>query len=273
MRKLLVAAVLAAVVVAGFAVVATADKGQANTEWTFSFGANKVNKATSSNSLIIPAKVDDQGTADTSDDVYTPPEKSTITFPKNSTVDTGALARCKLTPSDVGRGESCPGKTRLGDGAAVSVVGGTPEGTDGKRRGGTRVNATIEAYNQKGKILFIVQPCGAGTGPTTNRECEPGGSPIVLQGTWSKVTTQPKLVVPTPPGLLDIGVTIVRFQLTTDKHVKKKTVNVNGERRTLRVSFATTPDGCKSKWTSSAKENYVDGTSQTIKDTQNCTKP
>ena len=61
------------------------------------------------------------------------------------------------------------------------------------------MNATIEAYNQKGKILFVVQPCQPGTGPTTGNPCTPAGSPIVLQGTWSKVTKQPKLVVPTPP--------------------------------------------------------------------------
>ncbi len=272
MRKLFVAAIAAALVISGFAVMAIADNGEAGTSWTFSLKPNKVGKAASSSSLIVPAKVDDQGTADTSDDVYTPPEKSTINFPKDSVIDTAALKRCKLTPSDVGRGEDCPRNTRLGDGEAVSIVGGTPVG-NGQRQGGSRVNATIEAYNQKNKILFIVQPCGSGTGPTTNQECQPAGSPIVLQGTWSKVNTKPKLVVPTPQGLIDIGVTIIRFKLETDKHTKKKTVTVNGERRTLRVSFATTPEDCNGTWKSSAQEEYTDGSSQTIKDSQSCVRP
>jgi hypothetical protein len=218
--------------------------------------------------LILPSKIDDQGTADRSDDVYTATERTTIVFPKTSSVDTAALARCKLTPSDVGRGEECPGKTRLGDGEAISVVGGTPIG-NGQRRGGTDVNATIEAFNQKGKILFIVQPCGSGTGPTTGRDCEPAGSPIVLQGTWSNVTTKPKLVVPTPPGLLAIGVVIVRFELTTDKHTKTK--RVRGKRVIL--SFATTPNKCGGNWKSSAKAEYADGSTQTIPDTDKCRKP
>ena len=279
-RKLLVAAVVAALAVVGFAVMATADEGQDKTEWTFTFNKDAggklqkaVNKPAASDSLIIPAKVNDQGTADESDDVYTPPEKSTIVFPQGSVVDTAALKRCGLSASDVGRGEECPGKTRLGDGAAVSVVGGTPVGSNGQRQGGSKVNATIEAFNQKSGILFVVQPCGSGTGPTTGKDCEPAGSPIVLEGKWSKVNTKPTLVVPTPPGLVAIGVTIVRFQLTTDKHTKTKTVTVNGQRRQVTVSFVTTPEECGGNWKSQAKEEYVDGSSQTIKDSQKCNRP
>lgn len=268
MRKLLIAAVAVAVAVSGFSVLATANEGDAGTSWNFKFKPNKVKKPGSSNSLIEPSKIDDQGTADTSDDVYTPTEKTTIIFTKGSSVDTGALKRCKLTPSDVGRGEECPGKSRLGDGAAVSVVGGADIG-NGQRRGGSQVNATIEAFNQKGKILFIVQPCGTGTGPTTGTDCAPAGPPIVLQGTWKNVAKQPKLIVPTPDSLLAIGVVIVRFQLTTDKHTK--TVKKDGKR--LLRSYVITPKVCKGKWATKAKANYSDGTKQTIKDTQKCKKP
>ena len=98
MRKLFVAAIAAALVIAGFAVMAIADNGEAGTSWTFSLKPNKVGKAASSSSLIVPAKVDDQGTADTSDDVYTPPEKSTINFPKDSVIDTAALQALQAHP-------------------------------------------------------------------------------------------------------------------------------------------------------------------------------
>ena len=269
MRKLLIAALAVAVAAVGFTALAGATAGQSGTSWDFRLKPNKVKRAASSKSVIEPSKVDDQGTADTSDDVYTPTERTTIVFPRGSSVDTSALARCKLTPSDVGRGEECPNRTKLGDGAAVSVVGGTPVGSNGQRQGGSRVNATIEAYNQKGKILFIVQPCGAGTGPTTGQPCQPGGSPIVLQGTWSKVTTRPKLVVPTPPGLLAIGVVITRFELNTDKHTKTR--RVRGKR--VLQSFVFTPATCRGKWKSQASAQYADGTSQTIKDDQNCRRP
>ena len=268
MRKLLIAALAAAVATVGITALAGGATGEPGTSWNFSLKPNKVKKAGSSKSLIEPSKVDDQGTADRSDDVYTPTERTTIIFPRGSSVDTSALARCGLTPSDVGRGEDCPNRTRLGDGAAVSVVGGTPTG-NGQRTGGSDVNATIDAYNQKGKILFVVQPCGSGTGPTTSSPCQPAGSPIVLQGTWSKVTTKPTLVVPTPPGLLAIGVVIVRFELNTDKHTK--TVRRRGKR--VLKSFVFTPDTCGGTWKSQAKAQYADGSSQTIKDDQNCTRP
>jgi len=270
----LVAVVVAAVAVAGFSVLATANEGEQNTSWEFTLKPAKVKKPAKSQSLIFPSKRDDQGTEDGSDDVFTPTEKTTIIFPKGSSVDTRALARCKLTPSDVGRGEKCPAKSKLNDpkkeSSAVSVVGGTIEpGGNGQRRGGSRVNATIEAFNQKGKILFVIQPCGTGTGPTTDTECAPAGDPIVLQGEWSKVTSQPTLVVPTPPNLLAVGVIIERFELATKKATK--TVEVKGK-EVLR-SFALTPEECNGKWKSQAKAEYSDGTTQTIKDTQKCTQP
>ena len=265
MRKLFVAAIAAAVVVAGFSVVATAGTGDAGTSWDFSFKPNRVNKPASSSSLIKPSKVDDQGTADRSDDVYTPTSKTTIIFTKGSSVDTGALARCSNSDA---QSASCPDKTKLGDGEAVSVVGGTATG-NGQVQGGNDVNATIEAFNQKGKILFVVQPCQTGTGPTTGTDCAPAGSPILLQGTWSKVLTKPTLTVPTPPGLLALNIVITRFKLDTDKHTRKVTVQ---GKEVLR-SYVFTPEECGGKWASQAKANYTDGTSQTIKDTQKCRKP
>ena len=269
MRKFLVAAVAAAVAVAGFAVISQAGTGAGNTSWDFTLKPNKVKKAASSHSLVFPSKVDDQGTADESDDVWTPASKNTITFPDGSAVDTGAMPRCKFTASEVGGGEECPGKTRLGDGAAVVVVGGQPVGSGGQRQGGTKLNATIDAFNKKSTILMIVQPCGPGTGPTSGQDCEPAGDPTVLEGKWSKVATQPKLAVPTPPSLLAIGVVVERFELSIDKHTK--TVKQKGKE--VLKSFTFSPRTCGGTWASSAKAQYADGTTQTIKDTQSCVKP
>lgn len=267
MRKVLIAAVVAVAAVSGLALNASADKGQQDTEWTFTFSKNRVNTAVGSNSLILPAKRDDKGTADESDDTYSPPKTSTILFPKGSSVDTGAMPQCKLTASEAGRGEQCPKNTNLGDGEAVSLIGATPAG------GGTRLNSTIDAFNKKSTILFIIQPCETNTGPTTDKECAPAGSTIVLEGTWSNTAKQPKLVVPTPQGLIDIGVTILRFRLTTDLHTKKTTKTVNGKKVTVIRSFAFTPKTCTGKWVSSATEVYTDGSKQTIKDSQKCRKP
>jgi len=268
-RKLLLAALAAAVAVAGFAVISQAGTGEGNTSWDFSIKPNKVKKAAASDSLVRPSKVDDQGTADTDDDVWTPASKNTISFPKGSSIDTGAMPRCKLTASEVGGGQQCPNKTRLGDGEAVVVVGGTPIGSGGKRQGGSKLNATIEAFNQKSTILMIVQPCGPNTGPGSGQDCQPAGDPTVLQGTWSKVATHPKLAVPTPQSLLAVGIVVETFHLVTDKHTK--TVKQKGK-EVLR-SFLFSPEECGGKWKSQDKANYVDGTSQTIKDSQKCKKP
>ena len=269
MRKFLVAALAAAVAVAGFAVISQAGTGEGNTSWDFTLKPNKVKKAASSHSLVFPSKVDDQGTDDPDDDIWTPASKNTISFPKQTSVDTSAMPRCKLTASDVGAGEQCPGKTRLGDGAAVVVVGGQPVGSSGQRQGGTKLNATIDAFNKKTTILMIVQPCAPGTGPTSGQDCQPAGDPTTLEGTWSKVTTQPKLAVPTPQSLLAIGVVVERFELTTEKHTK--TVKQNGKE--VLKSFVFTPEECGGKWKSQDKAAYVDGTSQVIKDSQKCKKP
>ena len=268
MRKLFAAAVAAAVAVVGFSVIANAGQGDAGTSWDFKFKPNKVDKAAASHSEIKPAKVDDQGTADKSDDVYTSTETTTIIFTRGSSVDTGAMPRCKLSASDVARGVKCPNKTKLGNGEAEVVVGGDDVG-QGKRRGGTQLGALVEAFNQKNKILFKVQACGTNTGPGSSADCEPAGPPNVLEGKWSKVATRPKLRVPTPPSLLAIGTVITRFELDTDKHTR--TVKVKGK-QVLR-SYVFTPEDCGGKWKTAAIAEYTDGTSQTIKDSQKCKKP
>jgi hypothetical protein len=177
-------------------------------------------------------------------------------FAQGSNIDTGAKARCKESPSDVQSGrEKCPGKTKIGSGLANSLLGQPDAGA------GTEVVAPIEAFNLKNGILFIVKPCSPGTGPGKPDPCTPiPGGTIALVGDWSKVNTKPTLTVPTPPALLQGGVTITRFQLKTNLIDTKKGV------------YATTPDTCpkSGKWTTLAKETYQDGSKQTIKDTQNC---
>ena len=268
MRKFLIAAVSAAVAIAGLAALATADEGRNGTSWTFSFGSKSPGKATGSNSIIEPAEVDDKGTADESDDRLKPPSKSVIRFPKGSSIDTGALAACKASPSDVQRGtKKCPAKTKIGSGRADSVIGQSEESK------GTDIVAPIEAFNRKGGILFVVRPCSPGTGPTKGAPCDPiPGGTVVLEGKWTKVNTRPTLTVPTPPSLLQGGVIIKRFQLKTSKKTKKTTVRVDGRTRTVVRSYATTPGTCKGTWKSSATETYTDGTKQTIPDSMPCNR-
>lgn len=255
MRKFLIMAVAAVVAVAGFAVYASADNGEAGTKWEFSVKPNKVNKAASSHSLGFPAKeVDGKHIA---------PKSQDFVFPKGSQVDTTALAQCKLTPSDVGRGEDCPKNTALGRGSAITLVG------ESDTSEGTELNSEFSAWNQKNKILFIFQPCGEGTGPGTGKDCEPAGSRIVIIGNWSKTKTQPTLRVPTPQNLLDIGITIVKFELFTDNHTK--TVRKKGKK--VLVAYVLTPKTCKGSWETFDRATYVDGSKQSIKDTQKCKKP
>ena len=256
MRKLFVAAIAAALAVSGFAVFAIADEGQGNTSLEFTFSKKGKNKATGSNTVLEPAKQDDKGTADTSDDHYDAPSKSVVVFPAGSNVDTGAKARCKESPSDVQSGrETCPSKTRIGSGLANSLLGQPDAG------GGTEVVAPIEAFNTKNGILFIVKPCSPGTGPgQANPTCTPiPGGTVALVGTWSKVNTRPTLTVPTPAQLQG-RIIITRFQLRTNK------IDTN------KGQYVTTPDTCprSDKWLTLAKETYEDGTKQTIRDTQPC---
>lgn len=266
MRNLLIAVVTAVAVVAGLSVVAGADEGQQGTSWTFSFSDKRKAKPTGSNSIIEPAKHNDNGTPDDrSDDSYAAPAVSTIRFPRGSSIDTGALARCKQSPSDVQRGtKKCPTSTKIGAGLATSLLGQPNAG------GGTEVVAPIEAFNRKKGILFLVKPCQPGTGPTKPAPCTPiPGATIVLEGGWSKVTTQPTLRVPTPDALKG-RVIITRFQLRTTKKTRKTTVTIDGRKRTVIRSYATTPGKCKGRWKSAAIEKYEDGSSQTIPDAMTC---
>jgi hypothetical protein len=265
-RKIFLAAVVAAVAVAGFSVLASADEGQQGTSWTFSFSSKAKASATGSNSIIEPAKRDTKGTEDPSDDHYDAPKVSTIKFPVGSGIDTSVLARCTESPSDVQRGEKkCPANTKIGSGLANSLLGQPDEG------GGAEVVAPIEAFNQKKGILFVVRPCSPGTGPGKGSPCAeiPAGT-VVLVGSWSNVTTQPTLRVPTPAALLQGGVTITRFQLKTNKKTKRTTRTVNGKKRIITRSYATTPGKCKGTWKSFAIEEYEDGSKQTIPDEQTC---
>lgn len=268
MRKLLLAALAVALAVAGFSALALGNAGDAGTSWDLALKPNKVKKAARIDAVIEPSKVDDQGTADESDDVWTPSSKNTLIFTRGSSVDTGALARCKLTATEVGQGANCPEKTRVGDGAAVALTGGDPVGTNGQRRGGNEQNSTVDAFNQKGKLLLVLTVCGSGTGPTTPNPCAPV-TRVVLEGTWSKVATRPTLSVPTPPGLIALGVVVKRLELNTDKHTK--TVKQQGKE--VLKSFVFTPEECGGKWKSQARAQYVDGSSQTIKDSQKCKQP
>ena len=257
MRKLFLAAAAAAIAVAGFAVFAFAGTGQQSTSWEFTFSKHGENKATGSNSIVVPAKKDDKGTpSDTSDDHYSAPSKSVIEFPKGSVVDTGARARCKESPSDVQTGaEKCPANTKLGSGLATALLG-QPDAGAGS---GQEVVSPIEAFNQKKGILFLVKPCSPGTGPGKPSPCTPiPGGTIVLVGSWSKADTQPTLTVPTPAALQG-RVIITRFQLKTNRFKSDKGI------------YVTTPKVCKNgTWKSSAIETYEDGSKQTIKDTQPC---
>jgi len=256
-RKLFVAAIAAAVAVAGFSVFAVAGTGQQQTSWEFTFSKKGPNKPTGSNSDLSPAKVNDQGTPDTADDRFVAPSKSVIKFPAGSNVNDDAKAKCKESPSDVqARRAACPGRTKIGSGVANAVTGQSPTSS------GTELISNIEAFNVKNGILFVVDPCTEGTGP--GRSCQPIPSArVVLVGKWKKVNTRPTLTVVTPPALLTGGVIITRFQLKTNK--------INSR---AKGSYVNTPDVCprSREWTSTATETYQDGTKQTIRDTQVCNR-
>ena len=255
LKALVAAAAIAALL--GVPSPAVATDGPGGTSWTFKFSSARANQPVRTHRLLEPAIRDDKGTADESDDTFAAAKKSVIQFPRGSRVATDVPKLCKATPSEIGSGRAlCGGKTRVGNGAAVSLVGATARG------GGIRLNATIDAYNQTTGSVFVVQPCGVGTGPTTARSCEAAGSVIVLVGKWRGVNRSPRLIVPTPPALLTAGITIVRFELKTKKIVKR---TKKGKR-----SFVTTPRSCRGSWTSSAIESYVSEPKLTIKHRQQC---
>jgi hypothetical protein len=271
-QKLLVAAVAAAIAVAGFAVFAFAGTGVQGSSWEGTAKPNKVNKPASLKAVLEPLKRDTKGTADESDDHVTGTRNQVIKLAKGSAIDTAAKARCKESPSDVQSGRAkCPSKTRIGEGEANTLAGQPDEG------GGTAIAAEITAFNLKKGIMLVVDPCSPGppaTGPGTGKPCDPiPAARIVLVGDWSKTDSQPTLTVQTPPALVQGGVHIRRFVLTVTKIVKEKTVLVNGERKTLEVAYLTTPDTCKGNWKTQAVITYQDGSKQTITDTQKCVKP
>ena len=257
MRKLFIAAVVAAVSVVGYTVLAVADDGPENTSWTFSFKPAKKGKPAKTDSVIEPAKRDEQGTPDDeSDDTYTATKKTVITFPAGSAFDTSVPPRCKKTASQVAadRGASCS-KAQVGTGIANSVIAKPGEPKTGSP------NATIKAYNTKNGIYFLIQPCQGGTNP-----CSPLGPPFVLVGTLKKGTS-PTLTVPTPSNLLALNIVITKFQLIT-KNITK-TRRING--RKVILAYVTTPSKCKGgKWNSKATATYTDGSKLTIKDSQVC---
>jgi len=268
-RKLLLAALAAAIAVAGFSVIAYAGKGEPGTSFDLTLKPNKVDKPASMDIVFEPTKVDDQGTADTQDDVFTPTVDNKITLPKKSSVDTSAAKRCKLTPTEVGQGENCPEKTMIGEGETVSFVGGAPlEGGD-KRHGGNRLTGTMEIFNTKTDLILVVTTCAPGSGPGTTNDCVPAGQRVVLTGEWSKVAKQPRLFVETPPALHQSGVVIVRLELNLDK--RTKTVKEGGKE--VLHSLFLTPEECGGKWKSQVHTNYTDGSEQTIIDKQKCKKP
>lgn len=254
MRKLFLAAISAALAVAGFAVFAFAGEGQQGTSLEFKFTKSGENKPAGSNTVLEPAKRDTKGTEDPSDDHYSAPTRSVIKFHRGSNVDTAAKPRCKKNPSDVQTGaENCPKKTKIGSGIANSVLGQPDEGA------GTPIVAPIEAFNMKSGIMFVVTPCSPGTGPGQPAPCTPfGGGRVVLVGAWSKTNTRPTLNVPTPASLTQGGVIITRFQLKTGRFSSPK------------GSYVTTPDVCRGNWKTLAVETYEDGSKQTIKDTTPC---
>jgi hypothetical protein len=256
-RKLLIAAVAAAVAVGGFAVFATAGVGPNNTSWNFAFKPLKKAKSAGTISVIEPAQRDDKGTPDDeSDDTYLATKKTTITFTKGSRFNTAIPPRCNKTAGEVAadRGASCT-KALVGGGAAESVFAKPGEPKTGQ------ANASIKAYNKKNGIYFLIQPCQGGTNP-----CTPLGNPFVLVGTLKykdRAKTIPQLVVPTPRTLLDLNIVITKFSLTTKNITKRVAGKI--------APYVVTPGRCGGKWASSATANYTNGSSLTIKDTMPCT--
>jgi len=257
-RKLFIAVLAAVIAVSSFAVLAIAGTGPAGTDtsWTFDFKPAKKAKPAATHSVIEPAVHDDKGTADPDDDTYASAKRTTIVFPKGGGIDTSVPKLCKAGGSELAnsRGAACK-SSAIGTGAAKSIIG----------EGASRqfLNADIKAYNKTKGIYFLIQPCFAGSGPTSGKPCTPLGNPFVLEGKYTLKNSVVRLIVPTPKALLDNHVIIQRFELKTNNITKKRNGKV--------VSYATTPGKCpKGKWTSQADILYVDHAPLTIKDTQSC---
>lgn len=261
MRKLLIAAVVAAVTVAGFASFATAGKGPNETTWSFAFSNGKKARSTGTLSDISPAQRDRKDTEDEGDDTFTKTKLTTIHFSKGATIDTSVPKRCTATGGELAstRGAVCKA-AQIGTGSAKSVIG--------QGAGRQFLNADIKAYNKKNGIFFLIQPCQAGTGPTSGNPCTPLGNPFVLEGKYSRVNGVVRLAVPTPKNLLENNVIIQRFQLKTNNVTK--TVRRDGKR--VLLAYAFTPGTCRGAWSSKAVIQYTDAPTLTIKDTQPCTR-
>ena len=269
MRNLLLAVMVAALAVVGFSAIASAGKGEAGTSFDATMKPNRVDRPASLDIVFEPTKVADQGTAETSDDIFTPTEDNTIRLARKASVDTSAAPRCKLTPTEVGQGQQCPSRTRIGAGETLSYVGGQPVEGGAKRQGGNPLVGTIEIFNTKTDLILVVTTCAPGSGPGTDTDCVPAGQPVVLTGEWSNVSRRPKLFVETPPALHQSGVVIVRLEINLDK--KTKTVREGGKE--VLHSLFLTPETCGGKWTSDVHTNFTDGSEQTITDKQKCRVP
>lgn len=275
MRKFLAAAIAAAFMVSGFAVFAIADEGPQGTSWTHSLTNKRTSKPSGSRNDVKPAKVDDKGTADTSDDRFVPPAVTVIKYAKGASIDPGALAKCKASPSAVQAGNAeCPNRTRLHTRRELANLANSVLGQSDTSPG-TEVLAPIRAYNApKKSIMFVVDPCNPGppqTGPGTGRDCDPIPSArIVLLGKWSKLNRRPTLRVETPAQLLRGGVVITRFRLATRKITRKVTRRIGGRRRTVVRSYVSTPRACKGNWRTQAIMTYEDGSRARVGDAHTC---
>jgi len=246
-RKLLVAAVAAAVAVLAFSVVSQAGKGEAGTSWEFKYQPAKKSKPVKTDSLIFPAKQMQDGS-------YAETKKTTIFFTPGTAFDTSVPKRCTESAGQVvsTNGEACK-KAQVGQGDALSQIGAL------------QTAAELKAYNRKKGILFLVIACNPGTGPgQADPNCTPlDGGTFALEGKLKyldKAKKKPILIVPTPQTLLDGNIIITKFHLETDKVVKK------GD------SYVTSPPKCKKgKFKTKAKIQYDGGVpGQTIKDKQAC---
>lgn len=277
MRKFFAAAIAAAFAVSGFAVIAIADDGPQGTSWTHALTNKRSAKPTGSKNDVRPAKVDDKGTEDTSDDRYVPPAVTVVRYAKGASIDPGALPKCKASPSAVQAGNAeCPNKTRLHTSRELANVANSVVGQSDSSAG-TEVLAPIRAYNApKKSIMFVVDPCNPGppqTGPGTGNPCQPiPATRVVLLGKWSKLNRLPTLRVETPPQLLQGGVIITRFRLATRKVTRKVRTRINGRRRTVVRSYVTTPRVCKGSWKTQAVMTYQDGSKVKVRDAHACRK-
>jgi hypothetical protein len=259
-RKLLIAAIAAAIAVTGFAVTSQADKGKGGSSWTFAFTPNKAESPAGTDSLIEPSYTKSDGDlAET--------KKTTIFFSEGSAFDTSVPPKCTATGGQLvsSNGEVCK-KAQIGSGDALSKVGTLDTA------------ALLKAYNKKNAIYFLVIACEPGTGPGQKTpECTPlNGGTFALEGKlgYAGSKSKPKLTVPTPQTLLDGNIIITKFHLKTCNapfsKKCKKTVTVNGKKAVR--AYTVTPSKCKGKWATKAKIDYDGEPSQTISDTQPCRK-